>query len=203
MTKVFLSLIFVVSLNALVAQDFAGYILYEYSYVDSTGQDITERLAKEQGREQHYYINGTDYVAFDEAGALEQLYNSSSNQYFFPYQGEMQALSGAVEFPAAPNVILLEEQTTILGYECKALIFVMETGKTTYYYSDEVAIDPEPFKVHRFGNWATYLLQTKGALALKIVSEQEGYTRIMEATKIEQREMKEDLFDIHTYLDKK
>lgn len=189
-------------LNSLSTQDFKGYILYNYKYTDSLGHDITDELGEKLGLEQHYFINGTDYVSFDHNNDLQQLYNSNDNKYYFLFRGEVKVVSADMEYPARPKITDSELKETILGHECRSFVFETPLHKTTYFYSDEVTIDPEVFSAHRFGNWATYLQSSKGALPLKIVIESEQHTQVLKATQIDAQDIAAAKFNAATYYEK-
>lgn len=177
------------------------YLFYEYKYIDSTGQDITTSMGEEHGLEQHYFINGRDYVAFDEAGTLQQLYHSKDNKYYFVVDGELKVISADLAYPAIPSIETSAEKIKVLAYACNAVVFLSESKKTTYYFSKDISINPEIFKAHRFGNWATYLKQSNGGLALKIVTEHSGYTQIIEAIKVEKKKIAQKRFEIKSYIE--
>ncbi len=187
------------SLTFLSAQDFSGYILYDYKYIDSLGQDITDEMGEKLGLKQHYYINGTDYVVFDHHDNMQQLYNSKDNKYYFPFKGEVKVVSGDLAYPNSPKIIESSHKATILGHECSSFVFETATNTTTYYYSDDFSVDPDVFSGHRFGNWATYLQSSNGGLALKIVIEKDHYTQILEAVKIEEQTIDQSKFDVASY----
>jgi len=158
-------------------------------------------MGQEHGLEQHYFINDQDYVAFDKAGTLEQLYNSKDNKYYFVEDGDIKMISADLAYPPAPKIEASNEKSNVLDYECNAIIFLSDTQKTTYYFSKDISVNPKKFEAHRFGNWATYLNQANGGLALKIVTEHATYTQIMEAVKIEKKVMAQKEFDIKSYVE--
>jgi len=203
MVKLLWLVILCFTVSPTTAQHFEGYILYEYKYVDTLGQDITEKLGEKLGLEQHYFINGIDYVAFDQKNNLQQLYNSKDNNYYFAYNGVIQSVSGGLKYPPAPEILESTEEVTILGYKCESKIFDSAGMKTIYYFSDQITVNPEVFSRHRFGNWAEYLKNSDGGLPLKIVIEQEEFTQILEAVKIENRIIDKAKFDVSSYMDKK
>ena len=49
------------------------------------------------------------------------------------------------------------------------ILFKGRLTNTTYFYSDEIFIDPSYFKGHNYGNWYQYLEETN-ALPLKIIT---------------------------------
>lgn len=177
------------------------YLFYEYKYLDSVGQDITASMGEEHGLEQHYFINGQDYVAFDKQGTLEQLYNSKDNKYYFVVDGALKVISADLAYPDMPKIEASAEKVEVLGYACNAVVFLSDTQKTTYHFSKDISINPEVFQAHRFGNWATYLNQSNGALALKVVMEHPTYTQIMEVVKVEKKILAQKRFEVNSYVE--
>lgn len=202
MGRIFIAVLLIISSNV-IAQNFNGYIFYKYTYLDSAGQDITKSKTQEKGYslEQHYFINDSNYLALDENGILIQLYNSYDNNYYFSMDGKVSSVNANIEFPPSPKIESNKEKVNVLNYRCKSRIFITELTKTTYFYSKKIAIDPKNFENHRFGNWSKYLSVSKGALPLRIVSAYEDYIQILEAVKVEEKEVPDEKFDISTYLE--
>lgn len=73
MDKLVKVIIFLLISACVGAQDFQGYILYKYTYLDSLGQDITTEMGPRMGLEQHYFIHEGNYVGVNEHRTLVQL----------------------------------------------------------------------------------------------------------------------------------
>lgn len=183
--------------------DFSGKIVYQYDFKDTkSGNNITDQLSGIIGSEQHYFMNSKNYKAFDEDGNLVQLYNAESNKYYFPNpnSGEIMEIDGSVMMSEIISVTKLEGTETILGMTCKILVVTTNTDETTYYYSDEIAVDPSNFSQHKFGGWSEYMKASNGALPLKYTLKNEQYTWTATAVEISKMELSNEEFDLKKVL---
>lgn len=181
---------------------FEGKILYQYQYLDKQGKDITTQIKSNEDAEQHYFINAHNYKSKNERGELTQLYNASTNQYYFNVGLELQVVDAAKEFPKEFQFKAQPEKQTILGRPCRSLLMTSEIGPTTYFYSKKVRVNAEPFSKHRFGNWNRYLNETKGALPLKFVMVSERYTLVATAIQVTPMKLADDDFEVKKALAK-
>jgi hypothetical protein len=182
---------------------FEGKILYRYQYLDHQGNDITPRIKQHEDTEQHYFINLRNYKSLNEKGELTQLYNSSTNQYFFKVGLELQKMDGSTPFPKTFKAQAQQEKETILGYPCKSISVIDETGRTTFLYSRRIKINTAAFSKHRFGNWNNYLGLTKGSLPLKFIVVHTNYTLVATASGVTPMKLADEAFDLATILHKK
>lgn len=197
-------ILFILTLNlSAQSNSFEGRITYKIQYLDSLGNELN---AKTLGRdtEMHYYISKGNYKSLNEKGELTQLYNSSTNKYYFINQGQVQVMDASFKFPKSGSVEKFEDQQNILNRKCKKLIIKDETSTTTYYYTADLTVDKQKYQNHNFGNWNLYLDSTQGALSLKYETRYStnGMIIIMEAIEVEKIEMKIEDFDINTYIKK-
>ncbi|HCI72016.1 MAG TPA: hypothetical protein DF712_19805 [Balneola sp.] len=184
-------------------KDFSGKIVYQYDFRDTkSGNNITDQLSGTIGSEQHYFINSNNYKAFDEDGNLVQLYNAESNKYYFPNPntGKIMEIDGSFMMSEIISVTKLEGTETILGKTCKILVVATKTDETTYFYSDEIAVDPSNFSQHKFGGWSEYMKASNGALPLKYILKNEQYTWTSTAVEITRMEIAEEEFVLETIL---
>lgn len=184
-------------------RDFSGKIVYQYDFRDTkSGNNITDQLSGIIGSEQHYFINSNNYKAFDEDGNLVQLYNADSNKYYFPNPntGKIMEIDGSFMMSEIISVTKLEGTETILGKTCKILVVATKTDETTYFYSDEIAVDPSNFSQHKFGGWSEYMKASNGALPLKYILKNEQYTWTSTAVEITRMEIAEEEFVLETIL---
>lgn len=159
--------------------NFSGKIVYQYDFKDTkSGTNITDQLSGVIGSEQHYFINPNNYKAFDEDGNLVQLYNAESNKYYFPNPntGKIMEMDGSFMMSEIISVTKLEGTETILGKTCKILVVATKIDETTYFYSDEIAVNPSNYNQHKFGGWSDYMKASNGALPLKYILKNEQYT---------------------------
>lgn len=204
MKKIF-TLILLTSVFTLSGQSnkFQGKITYNIQYLDSLRNKINaESLKKDQ--KMYYFISNGNYKSLNEKGEITQLYNHSSNKYFFNYQGQIQAMDASLKFPKSGRVKKLEGQQTVLNKTCKKLSITSELGTTTYFYSEDMKVDYRKFTNHNFGNWNLFLNSTLGSLSIKYetVDPITGMITITEAIEIKQMELTKKDFDINTYIKK-
>lgn len=149
---------------------FAGKIIYKYSFTDLKGNDISDKVAPFLGREQHYYIDGKNYKAYDEKNNWMQLYNSATNKYYyFNKDKTAQQFDGAMVTSQKFEVTKLNKTEKVAGYDCQAIQVETNDATTIYYFSPAVKIDYKTFSKHSFGEWNKYLEATQGALSLKFI----------------------------------
>jgi len=178
---------------------FTGLIIYDYQFQNPvTGEDISEQMAHFLGKEQHYYINDHSYKSYNENGNLGQLYNSKTNKYYFvnPGSGQLMELDAANSSSEKVSVHHLDETETILGMQCKKLTVKTESSETTYWYSPQIKVNRTVYENHHFGDWATYMNASSGALPLKFVVKNQNYTWTSTARELKEMEFTEDDFDL-------
>ncbi len=204
MNKIFTTLLFITTLTVSAQTDFfEGRISLKLQYFDSLGNKL-EPVTIGRDTEMHYYVSEGNYKSLNEKGEITQLFNSSTNQYFFNNQGQVQVMDASFKFPQTGETNHIEGQETVLGKYCKKLTIKSESDFTTYYYSPELTVNKEFYQNHNFGNWNLFLNSTNGALALKYEIEYPsmGMSVIMVAYEIEEIDMEAKDFDINSYLEK-
>ncbi|MFY0605651.1 MAG: hypothetical protein JXR10_02990 [Cyclobacteriaceae bacterium] len=204
MNKLLFLLFSVLSLNVKAQTEFfEGRISLKLQYFDSLNNEISaETLGRDT--EMHYFVAEGNYKSLNEKGVITQLFNSSTNKYFFNNQGQIQVMDASFKFPQTGNVKLLEGEVEILERKCSKLTIESESDFTTYYYSPELPVNTEFYQKHNFGNWNLFLNSTDGALALRyeIKYPNAGLTVLMEAYEVEEIDMSLEDFNIEIYLEK-
>ena len=147
---------------------FSGKIVYTYQFADGNGNDITNKLSKVFGKEQHYFVNDQSYKSYDEKGHFKQLYNSGSNTYYyFTSDTTAHRIDASKITSKVFAVKQLEDKEKIAGYDCSAVEIITDEATTTYFFTPLVAVHSTVFARHKFGEWDRILLATNGALPLK------------------------------------
>lgn len=203
MNKLITLLLLGLTLNLNAQSDFfEGRISLKLQYFDSLGNSIDPATIGRDS-EMHYYVSGGNYKSLNEKGVITQLFNSSTNKYYFSNQGQIQVLDASVKFPQLGVANQLEGDLEVLGRMCKKLTIESENDFTTYYYSEDITVNKEYYQNHNFGNWNLFLNSSNGAMALKyeIIYPTIGMSVIMKAYEIEEMELDETDFDINSYLD--
>ncbi|MFV1884876.1 MAG: hypothetical protein ACMZ7B_10340 [Balneola sp.] len=184
----------------LIAQTtyFSGKIVYENTFLTPvSGEDITEEMAEFYGKEQHYFIHFDSYKAFDEKDNFGQLYNGHDNKYYFlnPNTDKIAVMDASFQASKIVSITHSENTESILGKVCKQLTIKTTSDETTYFYSDEITVNPEKFSQHKLGDWSEFLKASNGALPLKYIVKNENYTWISTATSIQRMDLTRDDFD--------
>ena len=178
------------------SQAFEGYIIYRYNYYSPEGEDITKEMLAENDSVQHYYINSENYISFGQNQNFQQLYNSKTNRYFFPREGNIMFLDASDSFGKKYSFEDLPEEKLIMGMNCKGVEVKNDEESTLYFYSEDIKVNPEPFKNHILGGFGPYLMETGGCLSLQIISKKRDFIMVMTAEFIQEIELPEDGFDI-------
>lgn len=174
--RIFLTIILGYFILPLNAQYFEGNIRYEYSFINEKGVDITDSLGLILGTYQDYYVNESNYKSFMDGPISFQLYNSESNTYYMKYSdGRAYKLDAAKKFSEITKISHVDTLVQILGHNCKGVTIETDKGRTTYFYNENIKVNPANFEQHNFGNWNAYLRAMNGALTLKFISEEDGY----------------------------
>lgn len=183
-------------------QYFQGRLSLKIEYFDSLGTQI-EALDIGRDTEMHYFISGGDYKSYNEEMVIKQLYNASSNQYFFNHDGELRVLDASYKFPASGEVEHLSETSKLIGKSCNSLLITSENDQTKYFYSDEIKVDKSLFQNHNFGLWNLFLNSSDGSLALRyeIKYPATGLLVVMEVYEIEELELSGSDFDVEEYIE--
>ncbi|GAB2968648.1 hypothetical protein GCM10027048_44440 [Hymenobacter coalescens] len=187
MKKTFILGLLFVALAAFraAAPTFEGRIVYQYSFADLQGQDITAKMTPFFGAQQHYYVKGAAYKAYNEQNEWVQLYEPGPNRYHYFTGGKLAQSFAAGDAASQAKTTALKTSETILGRRCQALQIDADGASTIYFYSPEVRVDPAPYAQHNFGHWNTMLQGTNGGLPLKFVSVNPKAGFVMTAVAIE------------------
>ena len=142
--KYYLFLIILIPQIAYSQKVFNGKITYEYEFLDpSTREDITKEMAKSYGEKQYYFISNNSYKSYDENNNFRQLYNGSTNKYYFvnPSNNEIMVLDASYSISEVISITHSEETKMILGKLCKQVVIKTDQDKTTYFYNEDLRVD--------------------------------------------------------------
>ncbi|HBK89723.1 MAG: DUF4412 domain-containing protein [Cyclobacteriaceae bacterium] len=149
---------------------FVGKIIYQNTFTDLKGNDITTQLAPYFGREQHYFIDGKNYKAYNESGNWVQLYQGATNSYFyFSTNKTAKRMDASLQTSTQFKITAMTGTGRVAGYDCHMLRTDTDKTSTVFYYSPGIRTDRTAFEKHNFGDWNKFLKASDGALALKFV----------------------------------
>jgi hypothetical protein len=180
------------------APEFEGRIIYQYSFTDLQGNDLTAKLTPYFGQQQRYFVKGAAYKAYNEKDEWVQLYEPGPNSYHYFTGGKLAKTFAAGDAAGPAKTTVLKTTENILGHACQALQIDADGTSTTYFYSPEVRVNPAPYAKHNFGHWNTMLQGTGGALPLKFVSvnPKAGFIMTAVATDITPMQLKAEDFTL-------
>ena len=152
-------------------ESFSGKIVYVNTFSDLKGNDITDRMVSYFGKQNNYFINDSNYKAYDENNELLYLYNSSTNVYYScdAKENTAEKIDAGTITARKIRVRSLQDKETICGYECSSVEKKTESGTTVYYFTPLIRIDKKNYSKHNYGEWNACLDATNGALPLKII----------------------------------
>ena len=156
---------------------FSGKIVLANTFTDLKGKDITESKISFFGRENNYFINDSNYKAYNEKNELLYLYNCASNIYYSCDRNEKTAEKVNAETITAKKIKIkpLSDKETICGYECSSIEEKTEYGTTIYFFTPLISINKANYAKHEYGEWNSCLNATNGAVPLKIVYTDKKY----------------------------
>jgi hypothetical protein len=194
MRKLFIITILTVLLTSFNSdkETFVGKIIYNYSFTDLKGNDITGKIAPYLGREQHYFIDNLNYKAYDEKNEWMQLYNSETNSYYyFNKDNTAKKYDGAIQTSQKFKVTKLDKKEQIAGYDCESIQVEMDNATIVYFFNRTLIVSRKNFSKHNFGGWNKYLKATGGALSLKfvLIDHKKGFIWTSIATEVSRQEL--------------
>ncbi|RTQ52369.1 hypothetical protein EJV47_04965 [Hymenobacter gummosus] len=170
--------------------EFEGRIIYQYSFTDLQGNDISARMTPFFGQQQRYYVKGGMYKAYNERDEWMQLYEPGPNLYHYFSGGKVAQTFKAGDAAGPAKTTALPTPETILGRRCQGVQIEADGATTSYFYSPEVRVNPALYRQHNFGHWNTLLDASQGALPLLFTSVNPKQGFIMKAVAIEITPMK-------------
>lgn len=176
---------------------FSGEIVYRITYFDSVGNEI-DAATLGRDTERHYFISDGNYKSLNENGVLVQLYNGSSNKYYFVKDGQLESSSGADIFPEEGDFVPIEWEGSFLNYDCVLIQERTEVYNALHYYAPDLKVNSKLFADHNFGNWNKYLEASDGALPLRLDFSSRTLNSVLEAIEVNELELDDDNFDVNS-----
>jgi hypothetical protein len=150
------------------------------------------------GTNQHYYIKNDFYRSVTDGTYSEwQLYNPLENRIYnkLTISDTLYWWDGNNNSEKIQSFKIVKDSIEVLGYSCDVFILKTKIGTTSYFYNEELRVDPELFKDHKFENWNFIISKTR-SLPLKLIVENEQFKSISIATKIIPKKLDKALFEL-------
>jgi hypothetical protein len=170
-------------------QDFCGHIKYRYTYLlAKNNKDIT---AKKKGtKTEDFYICGNNFkVLFD--GKLEDIFIGDSLTYFLVSRSDIGYLKADSSY--GQSLPSYKNLKTNVSYKEKVYSTV-ENQETTYYFNNEVKINPLTFEKLKLFHWNKFFDATNGGLCLVSISRKKNLITVAEAVEVDVVDLSEKDF---------
>ena len=196
--------VFVLLLFSIVAagQTFEGKIVYQNTYRNKKSHLINSLLGSMLGTRQEYYIKGGNYKSVTNGSMVQwQLYINSENKLYnkFASQEALYWNDGLENGDSVTGATLHKNEIGLLGYPCDELILHCKGGDQRYYFNPALAVNPELYRAHRFGNWYDVLSRTR-ALPLKLIVVTDSFITESIATEIVPMKLPDEFFRLPEHL---
>lgn len=196
MNKYFIILVFTSVLA--FGQSFEGKITYENSYESKTKGLTNEQLNSLMGTVQEYIIDKGYYKnIFNGKLNQFQIYRSDDNKFYskFSIKNILYWSNGDIEGEKIIDLKITKDKEIVLGVKCDEIVMKTSQSIYKYYYSSKYPIDPNHYTNHLFGNWYTYVENSK-SIPLKIVMDTPEFKSTSTAIKIEEFKVKKEIFEL-------
>lgn len=200
MKKTLLILTFFLTTLTVFAQDFEGKIFYSSTYKSNNPQMTDQQWSSMLGSTQEYSIKGTNYKTIANGSLLQwQLYLGKDNKSYTKMASSEVVYwkDASIQDDEVLKAEIHKNATEILGYKCDELILTCKSGVQKYYFNAKIAVNPNSFSKHKFGNWSDYLSKSN-ALPLKLVIETAQFTIESTATAVEPMQINSIDFELPT-----
>ncbi|MDO7138913.1 hypothetical protein [Algibacter lectus] len=205
MKKATLILLILLGINC-SAQNFEGIITYKVQYSNPNSKIVSDSIFYSNTDttyiEKHYF-KGNKYKFVAEINEKKEieLYNPNENRiYTYSENDDFASWTDSTKRIDEIVQVVKRDTTKIehLGKKCSAVGFQLNTGQIFFAYSNELFLNAELYKNHKYDFWYDYLSITNSIpLIMKINTP--WNKRTLKAIKIERTEISEDEFQVPSF----
>lgn len=180
------------------AQSFEGEIVYQVNYTSKILHVSDAQITNAMGDRQDYFVQDGNYLSQLNGTVFKwQLYHQAENRIYDKMANSQAILwiNGRSNKDSVLSSSMNFGVTTILGYSCDELILNCRNGVQKYYFSSKLAVDPQPYGGHLYGNWYAYLSKAR-ALPLKITVETMQFNYSAVAVSVKPGHLDPAIFDL-------
>ncbi len=174
---------------------FEGVINYDIKYISKDTSKVNEYC----GNEAVVFIKQGNYKQeYPLAKELKSIiYRQYDNKYyyFFKNTDRIRAIDCSVSNDTLINIERSNTITEILKHKCKSIIFHFQTKTVTYFYTEDLYVDPTLFIKHKHFSYDRYAQETN-SIYLKIIISDTKSDFIMTAKKIKEKKIDDNVFNI-------
>ena len=191
MTRLYLMLAFLIVVSMANAQEFCGVIRYKYTYYKGKSKkDVTAKV--KEIKTEDFFICGNKFKTYFD-GKLKDVLITDSLTYFLV---RADSIVGYVKADSAYGERLSDYGKIIDGitYKDKVYKSIEVNSKNqliTYYFNDDVKINPESFSGVELYHWNKYFTATSGSLRLVSISKRGRLTIVSEAIEVKRMNLQD------------
>jgi len=175
--------------------NFEGIIKYDIKYISHDTSKVSEYL----GNEAIVYIKQGNYKQeYPYTMWIKSIiYRQDDNKYyyFFNNTDTIQVQDCSFQDDTIINISKSTNTTEISKTICKSIIFYYKTSTVTFFYDENLYLDPNLFSKHKYSCYDQYAKETK-SVYLKIIISDKKSDFIMTAKEINRTKINDNIFDI-------
>lgn len=173
-----------VMVSTAMAQNFSGRIRYANDYTN--GRDSLDNVF---GKRIRYFINDSNFKAYNEKDSLLFMFNSEYNTYYSAaesLQRDNRLFMPVTEDAPLVTTKLLKTRT-ICGHTCRGVEMNFKEATVVWYYDPSLKASKQVFSNHRIALWNRCMKMLDGAvpLAFTYTDKKAGITWSAIATEIQ------------------
>jgi hypothetical protein len=176
---------------------FEGVVSYTYSY-QSDALDA-DSLRTVYPKTSDFYYSGPNYKSVFQAQELEEYIYFGENGKC--YTRDTTGSGFLCEDYSKPTdtvfqLELRESDEVIPGHACQLLAVKAGGFDSEFYFSPEIRLPPESYRLHEAYNWRAIMEKTGGGMILKSVHHFEDFTMTGVATALRKEAMPDTIFEV-------
>lgn len=173
------------------AQDFCGVIRYKYTYYKGKSKkDVTAKV--NEIKTEDFFICGNRFKTYFD-GKLSEILITDSLTYFLV---RTDSLVGYINADSSfgqklPNYGKIKDGIVYKNKPYKSIENRSRNELVTYYFSEDIRINPDLFKDVELYHWNKYFAAANGSLRLVSISKKGRMTTVCEAVEIERMNLRD------------
>lgn len=150
---------------------------------------------------QHYYMKDANYKYASDINDMKEINWSEyigKDKKFYSKSMLSDTVwwnDATIDIDTINKVELKKNDTTILGYSCDKLTFILNRGSDVYYFNSQFSVDPGLYIDHKMGNLYEFLKSSR-SIALLEINKRQAFTLITNATSIKRVQVDDKVFEL-------
>ncbi len=186
-------------------KDFEGIITYKIEVKSKSGQ-ISDKMMgiflALGGDKKTTYIKSGNYR--QSSGFTEVYYINKDQKVYYKFKNvdTLYYLDYASDTSKVIGISRPKEQQKIMGFQCNSIVLKSNSGTTKYFFSPQLRQNPAYDKDNTIGNFNVYAKET-GSVWLSCYDEANLYSTLHTATKVDDKPIGENIFELPALPQKK